>query len=194
MFPCSYRPFRNTRLYSHFRLRKVSLNPFQKQVITQGFDIDGNELAGTESLLEMAKIDQHCSVCNTQQLTQPPLALSVPLSRFTSRVGGGSAFFVRHQATPFFWQSFCTEILVARKSATMRRDFGWIGFGLRWEIEVSSRKIRLAPVSSGEQDFEPIGSRALGFCELCYFWCLTSGTGTSRTGPLLGCETKSAAI
>jgi hypothetical protein len=25
----------------------------------------------------------------------PPLALSVPLSRFTSRVGGGSAFFVR---------------------------------------------------------------------------------------------------
>jgi len=27
--------------------------------------------------------------------SQPPLALSVPLSRFTSRVGGGSAFFVR---------------------------------------------------------------------------------------------------
>jgi len=26
------------------------------------------------------------------------LALSVPLSRFTPRVGGGSAFFVRHQA------------------------------------------------------------------------------------------------
>src|SRR5437764_14118003 len=29
--------------------------------------------------------------------SQPPLALSVPLSRFTSRVGGGSAFFVRCQ-------------------------------------------------------------------------------------------------
>src|ERR1022692_3105580 len=27
--------------------------------------------------------------------SQPPLALSVPLSRFTPRVGGGSAFFVR---------------------------------------------------------------------------------------------------
>ena len=27
--------------------------------------------------------------------SQPPLALAVPLSRFTSRVGGGSAFFVR---------------------------------------------------------------------------------------------------
>ena len=26
------------------------------------------------------------------------MALSVPLSRFTSRVGGGSAFFVRHHA------------------------------------------------------------------------------------------------
>jgi hypothetical protein len=30
------------------------------------------------------------------------LALSVPLSRFTSRVGGGSAFFVRHQARADF--------------------------------------------------------------------------------------------
>src|ERR1039458_8992990 len=30
--------------------------------------------------------------------SQPPLALSVPLSRFTSRVGGGSAFFVRHRS------------------------------------------------------------------------------------------------
>jgi hypothetical protein len=28
------------------------------------------------------------------------LALSVPLSRFTSRVGGGSAFFVRPSSTP----------------------------------------------------------------------------------------------
>src|ERR1035441_7431954 len=32
----------------------------------------------------------------TSRRSQPPLALSVPLSRFTSRVGGGSAFFVRH--------------------------------------------------------------------------------------------------
>ena len=29
------------------------------------------------------------------------MALSVPLSRFTPRVGGGSAFYVRHQATRF---------------------------------------------------------------------------------------------
>ena len=30
------------------------------------------------------------------------MALSVPLSRFTSRVGGGSAFFVRYQADVYF--------------------------------------------------------------------------------------------
>ena len=66
---------------------------------TQGFGIDGNELARTKSLLEMVKFHIHCAVCNTQQLTQPPLALSVPLSRFTPRVGGGSAFFVRPHDT-----------------------------------------------------------------------------------------------
>jgi hypothetical protein len=33
----------------------------------------------------------------TNRRSQPPLALSVPLSRVTLRVGGGSAFFVRHQ-------------------------------------------------------------------------------------------------
>ena len=31
----------------------------------------------------------------TSRRSQPPLALSVPLSRLTSRVGGGSAFYVR---------------------------------------------------------------------------------------------------
>jgi hypothetical protein len=35
----------------------------------------------------------------TSRRSQPPLALAVPLSRFTSRVGGGSAFFVRRQAS-----------------------------------------------------------------------------------------------
>jgi hypothetical protein len=34
------------------------------------------------------------------------LALSVPLSRFTSQVGGGSAFFVRQQAS----RRFCSGI------------------------------------------------------------------------------------
>ena len=35
----------------------------------------------------------------TSRRSQPPLALAVPLSRFTSRVGGGSAFFVRRHAS-----------------------------------------------------------------------------------------------
>ena len=38
-----------------------------------------------------------CSL--TSRRSQPPLALSVPLSRFTSQVGGGSAFFVRRIRT-----------------------------------------------------------------------------------------------
>src|ERR1035441_4818971 len=33
--------------------------------------------------------------CLTSRRSQPPLALAVPLSRFTSQVGGGSAFYVR---------------------------------------------------------------------------------------------------
>src|SRR5664279_5357369 len=42
-----------------------------------------------------------CRTCHlnpsglTSRRSQPPLALAVPLSRFTSRVGGGSAFYVR---------------------------------------------------------------------------------------------------
>src|ERR1035437_540338 len=33
--------------------------------------------------------------CLTSRRSQSPLALAVPLSRFASRVGGGSAFYVR---------------------------------------------------------------------------------------------------
>src|ERR1017187_6732001 len=41
------------------------------------------------------KTERITQCCLTSRRSQPPLALSVPLSRFTSRVGGGSAFFVR---------------------------------------------------------------------------------------------------
>ena len=38
----------------------------------------------------------HSRCCHlTSRRSQPPLALAVPLSRFTPRVGGGSAFYVR---------------------------------------------------------------------------------------------------
>src|ERR1035437_7862802 len=42
------------------------------------------------------KCCQSLAICRlTSRRSQPPLALLVPLSRFTSRVGGGSAFYVR---------------------------------------------------------------------------------------------------
>jgi hypothetical protein len=98
MFPLPHRPRRNRCLLRHFRLGQVSFDAFQQQVIAQSFRIDGNELPATISLLGMVIFNRYGTLCNTQQLTQSPLALSVPLSRFTSRVGGGSAFYVRHRS------------------------------------------------------------------------------------------------
>ena len=74
---------------------KVGLDAFQKEMIAHSFGIDGNELSGAKSASRKLMNDTDCPLCNTQQLTQPPLALAVPLSRFTSQVGGGSAFYVR---------------------------------------------------------------------------------------------------
>ena len=49
-----------------------------------------------EYSLDYEPEDEPC--CLTSRRSQPPLALAVPLSRFTSRVGGGSAFFVRRHS------------------------------------------------------------------------------------------------
>jgi hypothetical protein len=81
--------------YSHFPLGKVGFNALQKKMVAQRFGIDGDELSRAKSASRMLVDDTDCPLCNTQQLTQPPLALAVPLSRFTLRVGGGSAFYVR---------------------------------------------------------------------------------------------------
>ena len=51
------------------------------------------------------------------------MALSVPLSRFTSRVGGGSAFFVRRMSTLSGLSD--TVRSFAGRSLTMRLEFGW---------------------------------------------------------------------
>jgi hypothetical protein len=67
-------------------------------MIAHSFGVDWNELSGTKSLLGMFKIGCHSPLCNSHQLTQPPLALAVPLSRFKSRVGGGSALVVRRHS------------------------------------------------------------------------------------------------
>jgi len=59
------------------------------------------------------------------------LALAVPLSRFTSRVGGGSAFYVRHQAS-----ADCLAMDLSGdfgdSEAGGDAAIGLIGFGLSW--------------------------------------------------------------
>jgi hypothetical protein len=95
MFPCFDLPHAKTRFYPQFWLGKVGFDPLQEQMVAQGFNVRGYEFPGTESLLEIPIKHLYGALCNSQQQTQPPLVLAVPLSRFTPRVGGGSAFFVR---------------------------------------------------------------------------------------------------
>ena len=89
------------------------------KLVTQGFDIDWNQLSRAKSLRWTIENSHNSSLCNTQQLTQPPLALSVPLSRFASQVGGGSAFFVRSHSrmrviptSNKAWSIFCFRGLI----------------------------------------------------------------------------------
>jgi hypothetical protein len=77
------------------------------------------------------------------------LALSVPLSRFTPRVGGGSAFFVRHQAA-------ADDLIV-----DLRRDFGLIMSQTCWLVLSKARAGLMRRASA-----EPSGLRSLGFIEL----------------------------
>src|ERR1039457_6724786 len=56
----------------------------------------GTEMSGGQPLSSCRTSNLNPSRL-TSRRSQPPLALSVPLSRFTSRVGGGSAFFVRRR-------------------------------------------------------------------------------------------------
>ncbi len=87
MFPCSDRPFCNPCFKSHFWRGKVGFDAFQQEVIACCFGVDGNELSGAKSLLEMVEFDMHRAVCKSQQLTQrrvhrwlshsPDLALAV---------------------------------------------------------------------------------------------------------------------
>jgi len=58
---------------------------------------------GNDQILDMENFDEVSRRLNGRKMSfhtgsrrsQPPLPLAVPLSRFTSRVGGGSAFYVR---------------------------------------------------------------------------------------------------
>ena len=67
------------------------------------------------------------------------MALSVPLSRFTSRVGGGSAFFVRpHERVEIFLDRMVAERVVDGSVAVFMSRESFDGG-------------RLAPDSRGEQ-------------------------------------------
>ena len=68
-------------------------------MVTERFGIDGNELSGAKSASRKLMNYTDCPLCNTQQLTHLLLALAVPLSRFTSRVGGGSTCYIRPHQT-----------------------------------------------------------------------------------------------
>ena len=95
MFPCFDLPHGKTPFNRQFWLGKVGFDAFQEQVVAQGFCLCGYELPGAESLLEIPINDLYGALCNSQQLTQPPLPLRL---QSTPRVGGGSAFFVRQRS------------------------------------------------------------------------------------------------
>src|ERR1035437_5115674 len=57
----------------------------------------------------------------TSRRSQPPLALSVPHSRFTSRVGGGSAFYVRRLWHPVRFQKDCSLLDAVVSHASFHR-------------------------------------------------------------------------
>ena len=88
------------------------------KLVTQRFYVDWNQLSRAKSRQWTIENSHYSSLCNSQQLTQPPLALSVPLSRFTPQVGAGSAFFVRR-----------LDYYMATKLNNMKRASicGWIG-------------------------------------------------------------------
>jgi hypothetical protein len=86
------------------------------KLVAQGFDVDWNQLSRAKSLRWTFENSHNSTLCNSQQLTQPPLALAVPLSRFTSQVGGGSAFFVRPLRTTMK-KHCCTDMTEAVTSS-----------------------------------------------------------------------------
>ena len=98
MLPGFDLPHDKTPFNRQFWLGKVGFDAIQEQMVAQAFGFNWYEFPGAESLLEIPIKHLYGALCKSQQETQPPLALAVPLSRFTPRAGGGSAFFVRRLA------------------------------------------------------------------------------------------------
>jgi len=72
-------------------------------MIAHSFGIDGNELSGAKFASKVVVNDTECALCNTQQCAQPPLALSVPLSRFTRESAVAQLSTLGQKATLSAW-------------------------------------------------------------------------------------------
>jgi len=68
---------------------------------------------------------------------EPPLALSVPLSRFTSRVGGGSAFFVRRLTHHKNMKPLKTGLIIG----ILHSALYWASYGIVWWMSGSDASI-----------------------------------------------------
>jgi hypothetical protein len=176
VFPLPHRSHRNPGLLRHFRLGKVRLNALQKERVAQVFGIDWNELSGAKSASRKAMNDTDCPLCNTQQLSQPPLALAVPLSRFTSRVGRGSAFTlggIEHNKTMKTWIAILFTIGLFAACVAIS---ALIGFNLTWIMvlgtalwaAIDSSKIQFKKYKSSITTVGPV----LLFFGLCALWIL----------------------
>jgi hypothetical protein len=65
----------------------------------------------------------------TPRWSQPPLALAVPLSRFASRVGGGSAFYViLHLASQPIRLILCIPYILSKNSTHPKLFFATLHF------------------------------------------------------------------
>ena len=72
MFPHFDPTDRIARFKGQFRLGKVGLDAFQQKVVAQGFDLDGDQLSGAESLLEIRVNHLYGALCNSPKVQPPP--------------------------------------------------------------------------------------------------------------------------
>jgi hypothetical protein len=108
-----------------FAATQPGLNRLHHQMIAQSPGSRREDLQRAEFLVGKAHFHSYYALCTSQHLSQPPLALSVPLSRFTPQIGSGSAFFIRRYE----------ESKERFKSSPLRfpflRDFGRFVFSSR---------------------------------------------------------------
>jgi hypothetical protein len=93
------------------------------------------------------------------------LALAVPLSRLTSRVGGGSAFFVRRLVAVMFISVIQNQIMLKNKPSDDAPEIDIPLFKLQLENEKQRREIATlkAQIDVLNKTIESQNARILGF-------------------------------